>query len=101
MTWICPICETEWPDKPTAEGVHGCPECGQVRVELSAVERVPRAPLDPATAPRTESGPLVMCQGIVHVFEGDGLCQCGQNVWHPTPGVAYPTAAAPSLRVVE
>lgn len=42
--------------------------------------RLPRAPLDPKTAPQTEDGPLVRCEGIIHVFAGDGRCQCGEMV---------------------
>lgn len=28
MTWVCPTCETVWSEKPTDEGIVGCPECG-------------------------------------------------------------------------
>lgn len=30
MTWVCPVCATNWPGEPDLE-VHGCPECGRIR----------------------------------------------------------------------
>lgn len=47
---------------------------------VTEVTRIPRAPLDPTTAPRSVDGPMVVCEGIVHVFAGDGRCQCGEMV---------------------
>lgn len=30
MTWACPSCGQEWPEKPLVDGTIGCPSCGNV-----------------------------------------------------------------------
>lgn len=60
------------------------------------VTRLPRAPLNPHTAPQTVDGPMVRCEGIVHVFASDGRCQCGEMIhrFGDTPAGNFPTSAA-------